>query len=146
MSKLEITEKVIIQYDITLEIPTKYGLISDHFKDVDSCRKPLADNSVDFLIEITDYIDFKTYDENKFYVTFVTSFHSKYGSESHMLKLTVNTEESNKFETLKEFLGSKLAEKYNLRFVKSKNPNYNYIRVDNINDKDDIKTIIKSIL
>ena len=48
MSKLEITEKVIIQYDITLEIPTKYGLISDHFKDVDSCRKPLADNSVDF--------------------------------------------------------------------------------------------------
>lgn len=63
-----------------------------------------------------------------------------------MLKLTVNTEESNKFETLKEFLGSKLAEKYNLRFVKTKNPNYNYIRVENIYDKDDIKTIIKSIL
>ena len=146
MSKLEITEKVIIQYDIILEIPTKYGLISERYKDVDSCRKPLADNPVDFLIEVTDYIDFKTYDENRFYVTFVTSFNSKYGSESHMLDLTVETEESNKFEAIKEFLGSKLAEKYNLRFVKTTNPNYNPVSVDYIHDKDDIKAIVKSIL
>lgn len=146
MSKLEITEKVVIQYDITLEIPTKYGLISECYKDVDSCRKPLADNPVDFLIEVTDYIDFKTYDENRFYVTFVTSFHSEYGSESHILNLTVETEESNKFEAIRNFLGSKLAEKYNLRFVKAANPTYRVVSVDCVYDKDDIKAIVKSIL
>ena len=63
-----------------------------------------------------------------------------------MLDLTVETEESNKFEAIKEFLGAKLAEKYNLRFTKTTNPNYNPINVDYIHDKDDIKAIVKSIL
>ena len=145
--KLDLNYKPIIIYNIDLEIPTKFGTLKKSFKNVNPELKNLFNNydKLNIFCDLIDCIDIKTFEKDRFYVTFVTSFNSKEGFEDHTLELMIKCEKQ-MFEEIQDFLGKEISEKYNLRFVKTTNPDYNPISVNNIYDKTDIKTILLRII
>ena len=141
MLELNYQQKII--YNINLEIKTKFGVLRKNFNDINPGFKALFNkqDELDIFADLADYIDIKTYDVNRFYLTFVTSFNSKEGYEDHSLDLIIECDESTKFEYIKDFLGSDISSKYNLRTLDSKR-----ICINNITNKTDIKSILLKIV
>lgn len=141
MLELNYQQKII--YNINLEIKTKFGVLRKNFNDINPEFKALFNkqDELDIFADLVDYIDIKTYDVNRFYLTFVTSFNSKEGYEDHSLDLIIECDESTKFEYIKDFLGSDISSKYNLRTLDSKR-----ICINNITNKTDIKSILLKIV
>ena len=141
MLELNYQQKII--YNINLEIKTKFGVLRKNFNDINPEFKALFNkqDELDIFADLVDYIDIKTYDVNRFYLTFVTSFNSKVGYEDHSLDLIIECDESTKFEYIKDFLGSDISSKYNLRTLDSKR-----ICINNITNKTDIKSILLKIV
>lgn len=141
MLELNYQQKII--YNINLEIKTKFGFLRKNFNNINPEFKALFNkqDELDIFADLVDYIDIKTYDVNRFYLTFVTSFNSKEGYEDHSLDLIIECDESTKFEYIKEFLGSDISSKYNLRTLDSKR-----ICINNITNKTDIKSILLKIV
>ena len=137
MLELNYQQKII--YNINLEIKTKFGILKKAYKDINPEYKDLFNkqDELDVFADLIDYIDIKTHSVNRFYLTFVTRFNSKGGYEDHSLELIIECDESTKFEYIKEFLGSDISSKYNLRTLDSKQ-----ICINNITNKTDIKSIL----
>ena len=141
MLELNYQQKII--YNINLEIKTKFGILKKAYKDINSEYKDLFNkqDELDIFADLVDFIDIKTHNVNRFYLTFVTRFNSKGGYEDHSLDLIIECDESTKFEYIKEFLGSDISSKYNLRTLDSKQ-----ICINNITNKTDIKSILLKIV